>query len=425
MKAKLTARAVNALKPADKPYKAWDTEVKGLFVRISPAGTKTYVLYYRVKGKANEYTLGRHGKITADIARDLAKEKTGEVAKEIDIQSERKAKREATKKARHSTLGNFIKNKYKPWAESELKDPAGALWTLNTNFKHLHDRKLSDITPWVVESWIKKAKTGTKTRKGLQPSTINRRVSVLKSALSKAVEWGVIEQSPLKGMRRQRTDKMAPIRYLTEDEEEGLRGALEARQEQQRERRASHNRWLEQRHMEPLPPLKDTYTDHLMPMVLLAVNTGTRRGELFNLEWSDIDLRQRLLTVQGKGAKSGTTRYIPLNDEAFAVLVAWRNQTDSKALVLPSPITGERMDHIKSSWRSLMKLTAVRNFRFHDLRHHFASKLVMAGVDLNTVRELLGHSSIEMTLRYAHLEPQHKAAAVALLNRKELADDGR
>ncbi|MBT6893189.1 MAG: tyrosine-type recombinase/integrase [Gammaproteobacteria bacterium] len=92
------------------------------------------------------------------------------------------------------------------------------------------------------------------------------------------------------------------------------------------------------------------------------------------------------------------------------------NETSSAKLVFPSPVTELPLNNIKKSWSTLMKLSGLENFRFHDLRHHFASRLVMAEVDLNTVRELLGHSSLEMTLRYAHLAPEHKAAAVALLN---------
>lgn len=153
-----------------------------------------------------------------------------------------------------------------------------------------------------------------------------------------------------------------------------------------------------------------------MPMVILALNTGMRRGELFSLIWSDIDLKNKQLTVQGHSSKSGNTRYLPLNDEACSTLTAWRNQNTGKDLVFPSLITGQRLDNIRKSWAGLRKLADLQDFRFHDLRHSFASKLVMAGVDLNTVRELLGHASMEMTLRYAHLAPQHKAAAVALLN---------
>ena len=169
--------------------------------------------------------------------------------------------------------------------------------------------------------------------------------------------------------------------------------------------------------MEPLPLMDGRYTDYLEPLVVLALNTGLRRGELFNLEWADINLKGRLLTVQGGGAKSGQTRHIPLNEEAFGVLVAWRNQAAGNSLVFPSPVTNNRLDNINKSWRNLVNAAAIEDFRFHDLRHHFASSLVMAGADLNTVRELLGHASLDMTLRYSHLAPEHKAAAVALLNK--------
>lgn len=130
------------------------------------------------------------------------------------------------------------------------------------------------------------------------------------------------------------------------------------------------------------------------------------RGEVFNLRWPDIDVKGRIVTIQGKGTKSGSTRHIPMNNEAFSLLVAWRNQSSDNELVFPSPATGKRFDNIASSWENLLCEAKVKDFHFHDLRHHFASKLVIAGIDLNTVRELLGHSSIEQTLRYAHLAPE-------------------
>jgi integrase len=97
------------------------------------------------------------------------------------------------------------------------------------------------------------------------------------------------------------------------------------------------------------------------------------------------------------------------------ILRFWHEQRKEYELVFPNA-DGGRLDNINTSWENLIKAAQIKNFRFHDLRHDFASKLVMAGVDLNTVRELLGHADIKMTLRYAHLAPEKLAAAVAKLN---------
>ena len=150
--------------------------------------------------------------------------------------------------------------------------------------------------------------------------------------------------------------------------------------------------------------------------MLLAVNTGLRRGELLKLRWRDVELSRQMLTVRGAGAKTGQTRHVPLNSEAIQVMKAWRPMAlEPEWCVFVGSESSKPLVAIKKGWAAVLKAAKVKSFRFHDLRHTFASKLVMAGVDLNTVRELLGHKSIAMTLRYAHLAPEHKAAAVETL----------
>jgi integrase len=140
-----------------------------------------------------------------------------------------------------------------------------------------------------------------------------------------------------------------------------------------------------------------------------------RRGELFQLTWLSVGLVADLITVHGATAKSGTTRHIPLNSEALAVLRDWREQTGLSAGLVFTGRSGEAFNNVRRSWEGALVAAGIKRFRWHDLRHTFASKLVMAGVDLNTVRELLGHSDYKMTQRYAHLAPEHKAAAVERL----------
>jgi integrase len=205
------------------------------------------------------------------------------------------------------------------------------------------------------------------------------------------------------------------VRYLKTDEHQRLRAALLRRDATRTAERESANRWRAERGY-PTWPAHGVYTDHLTPLVLMALNTGLRRGELFQLRWSDVDLQTAQVTVGGESAKSGQTRYLPLNTDILKVLLAWRpTDVTLPAFVFPGRQCGHPLDDIKTSWAALLKSATIDGFRFHDCRHDFASKLVMAGVDLNTVRELLGHSDIKMVLRYAHLAPEHTAAAVEKL----------
>jgi integrase len=408
---KLTARTVNALIATGKRYRVWDTELKGFHVRVSPLGKKSYALFYRHDGVQRDSLIGIHGNVTAEEARDLAKKQLGRVADGKDVQAEKRTAKAAAAKARYETLGKFLELQYLPWAESHLKAWQDDKRILENDYAHLHPRKLADLTQWDLQKWASDA-----AKKKLKPRTINRRMAALKAVLGKAKAWGVISHSPLAGMRMIKTDEQGPVRYLSGAEEGALLEALEARQTAQREERGRFIEWNRSRGL-PLPkPLDARYTDYLMPIVVLALNTGMRRGELFNLKWIDIDIKGRVATVMGKTAKSGLTRHIPLNDEAFAAIVAWKNQSSGEGLLFPSPVSGGRLDNIKKSWGGVVTAAKLVSFRFHDLRHTFASKLVMRGVDLYTVKELLGHSTIVMTQRYAHLSPDHKAAAVALLN---------
>jgi integrase len=155
-------------------------------------------------------------------------------------------------------------------------------------------------------------------------------------------------------------------------------------------------------------------------MVLIAMNTGLRRGELFNLRWKDLDLQAKWLTVAGATAKSGQTRRVPLNEEAHEVLSGWHDQADkvvNDAFVFPG-VEGKKLTDIHKAWGTIIEKAEIIDFRFHDLRHHFASRLVQSGVDLNTVRELLGHADIAMVLRYAHLSPDSLVTAVEKVARQ-------
>lgn len=227
--------------------------------------------------------------------------------------------------------------------------------------------------------------------------------------------WGQLETHPLTKLKPLKIDTTGKVRYLTPEETARLRQMLSQRDERLQAARERGNTWRQVRGYPEFPSLMGcAYADHLTPMVLLTLNTGLRRGELFNPTWQEIDFSTDNLTVQGAGAKSAQTRHIPLNQEARAVVTAWRAQAYCDRLVFPGK-DGNRLDNVRKAWSRVLKEAAIEDFRWHDFRHDFASKLVMRGVPLNTVRELLGHADLSITLRYAHLAPDHKAEAVGWL----------
>lgn len=415
MRKKLTARTVAALEPEPAPYETRDTEIKGFLLRVQPSGHMTYYLDYRTEeGRRNRYRIGTRGNITPEQARDIAKLRAGEVAKGADIQAERiRAKREA-ELAKKRTLGIFLVDVFAPWFTEHQRRSTDTVRRVKTVFHDLLSKSMADINPWLLEKWRTEER-----KRGKEPTTINRDIAALRAVLSKAVDWGYLMAHPLpRGkLKNLKTDELNRVRYLTDDEEKTLRDALDAREGRIRAKRSTANEWRRQRGYAPLPTLWDhEYADYVKPMVLVSLNTGLRRGEVFNLMWVNIDFHTKTITVEGETAKSGKTRHVPLNAEALEGLRRWKAQGTGTGLVFPGK-GGKPLDNVQKAWEHLLSNAGISNFRFHDLRHSFASRLVMAGVDLNTVRELLGHGDIKMTLRYSHLAPEHKANAVERLIR--------
>lgn len=412
MKKKLTTRTVNPLIAQDKPYEVVDTEIKGFLLRVQPSGAKTYSFSYRNSdGMRQRYKIGDASSLTPQQARDIAEKESARVASGIDIQAERKVKRKEAEITRFNTLGGFLHNTYKKWALEHLRHGNEAIKRVERNFDYLSARPLLEVNAWVIEKWRTE-----RLKAGITKVTVNRDIASLKSVISKAVEWDVIPYNPLAKIKPLKVTSLGRVRHLSDAEEKNIRKKLHERDEKLKKGRDSGNEWRSKRGYELYPDISDcTYADHLTPITLLTINTGLRRGEIFNLKWQDINLKNKTLTVQGATSKSGETRYIPLNSESLTILKLWKKQSSKGEYVFPAK-DGNRMDNIKSAWTSIRESTKIKDFRFHDLRHTFASKLVMKGVPLNTVRELLGHSDLKTTLRYAHLAPDHKADAVSLLN---------
>ena len=380
---------------AGKPVDIRDTRLIGFILRVE----RTTRSYWAQTGRGRRTRLGREGELTPDEARERCMRVLGNVAAG-------RYPLDGLDTADALTLGQFIAETYTPWVKAHRPRTAeGTLWRLGLHFKRWYGKPLAEISVEDIEDWRLK-----RINEGIEPSTVRRDLDALSSVLTRAVRLGKLAETPMCRIERPRIDRSPKVRYLDAAEEKRLREALRERDADIRAARESANRWRKERKQDQLPPLPH-YGDHLTPAVLLSMNTGMRRGELLALRWANVDMKGRQLTIEGATAKAGQTRHVPLNDEALDVLKKWREQAPAGERLFPISSS------FKTSWSKLLERAHITSFRWHDLRHHFASRLVQAGVPLNTVRELLGHGSMAMTLRYAHLAPDQKAEAVAKLVR--------
>jgi integrase len=407
MPAKLTKRFCDSLRPRERAYDARDTALKGLLLRVEPSGTKTFWLSYTLAGRKNRFKLGGYPNLSAEGARAVAKATTGDIARGVDPAARKKAERAQADRDRLATLKTFLDDRYEPYALGSMKSGAQQLVRIRSDFADRLDKPMTTLTTFWAEGLRRQWKKDGKAAK-----TINRDFQRIEAVLARAVQWKILDTHPLADFKPLKTDQGGRVRYLTAAEEAELRKALVAREARMRAERIRMNTWRIERHMDTLPDRDGDHLDHLRPLVLLALNTGMRRGELFSLKWENVRLGEKWLTVIAATSKSGQTRRIPLNAEALTVLTAWRErQEDTDGLVFPG-VDGERFNNINKSWNGVVKNAGLENFKFHDLRHSFASRLVQSGVDLNTVRELLGHKDIQTTQIYAHLDPENLVTAV-------------
>jgi integrase len=398
---------------ARKEFEIRDTELPGFTLRVKPSGKLVFTMVY-ARGK--RVTIGDESRTDAPLARETAKGLAADHTKAKHGQGEDPI--DKRKRVLADNYLQFLEDTYKPHLIANLRGGVDnernvkeTLASLRNTFPEFHKLGLNEITPLLIERWRQR-----RISEKVKPSTINRQMNDLRACLNNALKWGAIGSNPFEKVEPSKTDSNRKVRYLTQKEEQTLRARLDERELAIKTRRASANEWREARSESPYDDLTGCeFADHLRPAVLLSLNTGLRRGELFNLKWSDVDFEQNNLTVSGDGAKSGQTRHIPLNDESSNILRQWKNQPGVKSVWVFHGRDGEQFQNLRKSWVAVLTKAEIEDFRWHDLRHTFASNLVMAGVDLNTVRELLGHSDYKMTLRYSHLAPRIKEEAVRKL----------
>lgn len=272
---------------------------------------------------------------------------------------------------------NELAEKYIAWMEGRHRSASTKAYRISDLTSYFNNIPLRRFNTLLVEQY----QTELINRGRLKPASINKNISILKAMLKKAVDWQMVEEGILKKVRAVKNlpKNNRRLRYLSREE--------------------IHN-------------LISTCRGNTRAIVITALNTGMRKGEILNLKWENVDLKHGFILLDK--TKNGDRREIPINSILRTVLQNLPRRLDVP-YVFYDPLTGRPYKDIKRSFYTACKKAGITDFHFHDLRHTFASHLVMAAIDLTTVSRLLGHKSLTMTLRYSHLAPSHIAKAVKTL----------
>jgi len=246
------------------------------------------------------------------------------------------------------------------------------------------EMELAEITPSLIAEYKTKRR-----EEGASAKTVNNELILMSHAFNLAIrDWGWVKENPVKKVSKEKVNNQIE-RWLTNDEEKRLL--------------ASSPQWLKE-------------------IIVFALNTGLRQSEILNLHWSQIDFKRKTLTILEQKNKEKDT--IPLNKKALEILkVRWElrknNPADSGYVFLNKNYNKLDARNLIRAFSSALEKAKIENFRFHDLRHTFATRLVQAGVDIYKVQKLGRWKSISMVMRYAHHYPESLRSGIEVLDEIE------
>ena len=360
---KLTDAAVARLRPREREYTVWDRRAPGLGVRVRPSGGKSWVLLLDAGGRTKRISLGPVStKTIADVRQESLNRLAGPQPEEI-----------AGPEDTVPLFRDFVAGRWKGVHFNRYK-PSGQ----RTASKYLKrqllpafgSKPLNRIAPAHVRRWFDRYSRTA-------PGGANRALDILDQIMNFAAACSHIESNPARGVRRNR--RPALTRFLSRDEVGRLQKVLD-RQTRSRDRQRAD-------------------------IIRLLLLTGCRRGEIMSLRWSEV--RDGMLALAD--SKTGP-RTVPLGSQARAILD--RQPQGGSPFVFPSPLNPARPRYSDNRfWYRIRREAGIEDVRLHDLRHTMASYAVMNGVPVPVVSRLLGHSSAQMTMRYAHLADRDIEAA--------------
>lgn len=392
----------------------WDADVKGLHLKAYGEGRAVWIYRYKspVTTRWREMKVGTFPEHSVSVARSAATNHAGKVANGIDPIEILRETSDKVERQKRETVQAFLDGPYALYLSRRKGGDTTRRMILN-HFSDWLKRPISNLTPADLSEWQAKQEKAGKTW-----GTIKRSWEAMRAMLNYAAMKGTVEANPLKGYSLEKpalsADDLAQSgdrRYLEKHEVEALLKGIDAYQDQKRQERRNSRQ-----HGKPYLPDLDTapYADHVAPWLLTMFYTGFRPGDLFGLRWEHVDLNFKNVRkiIEKTAHHDDKPRQFPLSDKAVEVLKAWWEQQGKpgSGYVFPSARTnGGRMDKnaMQKPWKRIKQYGGLpESLQLYTLRHHFASTLVMMGVDLLTVSRLMAHSDIQTTIQhYGHLQP--------------------
>ena len=358
----------------------WDRDVKGFGLKVTPSGRKVYFAFYRTQsGQQRKPTIGVHGKVTTEEARQIAKRWIAGALTGQDISGERQV-------ARAAPLIRELAERYLKEYAACFKKPRSCLSDQSNLNNHvlplIGTKKVAEVTRADIETIktaIREGKTAARRKAKCRgrsitiggPGAANRTISLLSKMLGCAVDWGIRSDNP--ALRIKKYPEHRKDRFLDAAEVQRLLSALKIAEGQK------------------------TETVHIVACFRLLLFSGLRLGEIRDMHWDDLDFLRGTLRL--RDSKTGS-RTVPLNSQVISVLQKHAS-TKSGTYVIQSA-TGEGRPSLGKPWKRIRKLSNIdETANIHCLRHTFASWAVMGGLSLAQTGALLGHKSSQTTLRYA------------------------
>jgi len=337
-----------------------------IYERKTKKGKIRWYLDYRNAKGEREQKLAPHAVTQEDAARALREEVLRAFNSRYGIEDKKSI---AFKDFSRLYLQDYIMVKRRNWQSDKFR-----LDALGEYFKDNQD--LQEITPMAIQGLIK-----SRQKIGNSGSTINRFLALMKHMFNKAIEEGYLESNPVRKIKLFPEKENRIERVLTKDEEAQL---------------MAHS------------------SGYLRTILIIALNTGMRLGEILNLKWDQVDFEAGKITVEK--SKSGKPRAVFINTPLLAELQSIKSLDKKSPYLFFNEQTQKPLTRVAKSFTMACKKAEIRNLRIHDLRHTFASRLIEKGADIETVRSLLGHCSVAITQRYTHSQDEAKKRAVELLS---------